>query len=68
MREAVTLEAADADPDGWQRLRLNVDWPEEVPGRLVSLGGAAEILEPADVRNRAVELARRLIERHASVS
>ncbi len=64
VREATRLDTGD-DPDGWYRLRLSVDWPEEVPGRLVALGGAGEILEPTDVRDRAVELARLHLERHA---
>ena len=32
-------ERLDApDPDGWLRLRLRLDWPDEVPGRLLSVG------------------------------
>lgn len=53
------------EPDGWLRLRLSADWPEEVPGRMVGMGGSVEILEPAEVRAQAVELARGLLERHA---
>ncbi|HET6648765.1 MAG TPA: WYL domain-containing protein [Candidatus Limnocylindria bacterium] len=62
VREA---EVLPDDDDGWRRLRLSVDWPEEVPGRLVALGGAVEIIEPAEVRERAISLAHELIERHA---
>jgi hypothetical protein len=36
-----------------------------VPGRLVALGGAVEIIEPAEVRERAISLAHELIGRHA---
>lgn len=67
VREALK-ESNGADADGWRRLRVTADWPEEVPGRLVALGGAVEILDPPEVRDRALELARRLIERHAPVS
>lgn len=57
--------AAD-DPEGWLHLRMTVDWPDEVPGRLLSLGSRAEILEPPEVRERAVTLARRVLERHGA--
>ncbi|MGH2444432.1 MAG: helix-turn-helix transcriptional regulator [Candidatus Limnocylindria bacterium] len=53
------------DPQGWTHLRMTVDWPDEVPGRLIGLGGAVEILEPADLRDRAVDLAREVIARHS---
>jgi len=36
-----------------------------VPGRLLAMGGAVEILEPAEIRERAITLARDLIERHS---
>jgi predicted DNA-binding transcriptional regulator YafY len=61
-------EAAEPDPDGWQRLSVTADWPEEVPGRLVALGGEVEILDPPEVRERALELARQLVARHATLS
>lgn len=63
VRQAETL-AAD-DPDGWAHLRLRCDWPDEVPGRLLAMGGAAEILDPPETRERALELARCVLERHA---
>ncbi len=66
LRDAEELPA-DADPEGWRRLRLSVDWPDEVPGRLIALGSAVEILEPAEMRDRAVALAHDVIARHASV-
>jgi predicted DNA-binding transcriptional regulator YafY len=56
------------DPDGWLVLRLEVDWPDEVPGRLLALGDAAELLEPAWVRERMVELAERVLGRHRVLS
>ena len=66
LREAERIDVADAE--GWNRLRLSVDWPDEVPGRLLALGGAVEILEPADVRQRAVELAQAHLTLHPPVS
>lgn len=64
LRRAERLEWPDAE--GWYRIRMTVDWPDEVPGRLVAMGGAIEIVEPAEVRERAVEIARRVVDRHAS--
>ena len=66
LRRAERLEGRD--PDGWHRLRIDVDWPDEVPGRLLAAGGAVEILEPIQIRDRALELARGAIERHAPAS
>ena len=66
LRRAERLE--DADPDGWYRLRIDVDWPEEVPGRLLAVGGALEILDPPEIRERAIALAEGAIARHALAS
>lgn len=56
----------EPDPDGWTRLRLRVDWPEEAPGRLLGLGGDLEVLEPMEVRERLVALASGAVARHAT--
>lgn len=64
LRRAERLD--EPDPDGWYRLRLSLDWPEEVPGRLVALGGQAEVLDPPDVRERMVTAARNVLARHAT--
>lgn len=65
VRRAETLPADD--PDGWVHLRVTADWPDEVPGRLIALGGRAEILAPPKIRERAVTLARRMLERHGAI-
>jgi predicted DNA-binding transcriptional regulator YafY len=57
----------EPDPDGWTRLRLRVDWPEEAPGRLLGLGGDLEVLEPVEVRERLVALASGAVARHATL-
>ena len=62
VRQAETIPTDD--PDGWVHLRVTADWPEEVPARLIGLGGRAEILDPPEVRDRAIILARRMLERH----
>jgi predicted DNA-binding transcriptional regulator YafY len=58
----------EPDPDGWARLRLYVDWPEEAPGRLLALGGDLEVLDPPGVRERLVALASEALARHATPS
>jgi predicted DNA-binding transcriptional regulator YafY len=65
VRDAETIPADD--PDGWVHLRVTADWPEEVPGRLIALGSRAEILDPPEVRDRAITLARRMLERHGAI-
>jgi predicted DNA-binding transcriptional regulator YafY len=56
---------SDPSPDGWIRLRLNLGWPDEAPGRLLAVGGDLEVIDPPAVRERVVELARGSLARHA---
>jgi len=53
------------DPDGWDHLRLAVDWPDEVPGRLLAGGDGVEVLAPSEVRDRMRELAQAALRRYA---
>jgi predicted DNA-binding transcriptional regulator YafY len=57
-----------ADGADWLRLRLRLDWPNEVPGQLLGLGSDVEILEPAEMRARVVALARDIVEQYAGVA
>jgi predicted DNA-binding transcriptional regulator YafY len=63
-----TLDAAerldDHDPEGWIRLRLTLGWPDEVPGRLLSVGSSLEVLHPAETRERVIAIASRVVERY----
>ena len=61
-------EVSEPDPDGWRRLRLRLDWPEEVPGRLLGIGGDLEVLDPPEVRAELVALASGAVARHATRS
>lgn len=56
------------DEDGWQRLRLEVDWPAEVPARLVAMGDRLEVLEPSEVRDSVVAIAERVVDRYRVLS
>ncbi len=57
----------EPDPDGWLRLRLRLDWPGEVPARLLAVGADLEVLAPEETRRRVVRLARAVAERYAGV-
>jgi predicted DNA-binding transcriptional regulator YafY len=56
----------EADADGWTRLRLQIDWPEEAPGRLLAMGGDLEVLDPLEIRDRLVTLASGALARHVT--
>jgi predicted DNA-binding transcriptional regulator YafY len=62
------LDAAERldepDPDGWLRLRLKLSWPDEVATRLLAVGPSLEVLEPADVRERVIATAGRVVARY----
>jgi len=64
------LEAAeylpDPDPEGWLRLRLRMDWPDEAPRVLLGAGRWVEVLGPPDVRAQAAETARAIAGHYAA--
>jgi predicted DNA-binding transcriptional regulator YafY len=62
---ARALVLDEPDPEGWARLEVNVDWPEEAPGRLLGLGGDVEILDPPDARETLIALASGALARNA---
>lgn len=68
VRAAERLTPVGGDPDGWEVLRLRMDWPNEVPARLVALGGDAELLEPAELRPRIAEIAQQVVARYTQPS
>jgi predicted DNA-binding transcriptional regulator YafY len=48
-----TIERLDAaDPDGWLRIRLQLDWPNEVASQILAIGPECELLEPVELRER----------------
>jgi predicted DNA-binding transcriptional regulator YafY len=56
----------DPDPDDWLRLRLRMEWPDEAPSLLLAGGPDVEVIGPADVRERVVSGARRVLERYGA--
>jgi predicted DNA-binding transcriptional regulator YafY len=67
VRQAKRLTPAGGpDRDGWLHLRLHMEWPPEVPARLLALGDHAEVLHPPEVRQRMLALAHEAARLYAS--
>ena len=56
---------AEADLDGWLRLRLRLDWPDEAHRTLLRAGRWVEVLAPPEIRARVVSTARAIADRYA---
>jgi predicted DNA-binding transcriptional regulator YafY len=63
MRAAESLP--DKDPEGWLRLRLRLDYPEEAPGVLLGAGPLVDVLSPPGVRAEVAATARAVAARYA---
>ena len=63
---AVQAAESSDDPDiaGWRRLTMTVAYPDEAPGRLLSVGSDLEVLDPPEVRRQVAALAGRIVERY----
>jgi predicted DNA-binding transcriptional regulator YafY len=61
---AAAVDLPDPEPADWRRLRLRMDWPREIAGRLLALGGAIEVLEPPELRRDIATLATAAAERY----
>jgi predicted DNA-binding transcriptional regulator YafY len=56
-----TIERLDEpDPDGWLRIRVKLDWPNEVTTQILAVGPDCELLEPPELRARIRTEAARL--------
>jgi len=62
VRAAETLP--DEDPDGWTRLRIRLDYPEEAAGVLLRAGPLVDVLSPPDVRAEVAATARAVAARY----
>ncbi|HLY12990.1 MAG TPA: YafY family protein [Candidatus Limnocylindrales bacterium] len=72
LREVVghrEMDEAEQLPDdeapAWVRLRLSLDWPDEIAARLLVLGPDLEIVEPANLRAEIAGLAGGVVGRYA---
>src|SRR5215217_5700791 len=57
----------EPDPDGWLRVRLQLDWPNEAAAQILSVGPDCELLEPADLRERIAVQAHRVAAQYGPV-
>jgi predicted DNA-binding transcriptional regulator YafY len=55
----------DVDPEGWLRLRVRLDWPDEAHRTLLSAGRWVEVLGPPEIRARVAATSRAIAERYA---
>ncbi|MFL5674968.1 MAG: helix-turn-helix transcriptional regulator [Chloroflexota bacterium] len=62
--DAETLD--EPDPDGWVRLRVRLDWPEEAHRTLLSAGRWVEVLGPPEIRARVASTIRAMAERYGA--
>ncbi len=61
-----TLQRIEGDdPEGWLRVRVTLDWPNEATSQILAVGPGCELLEPAGLRLRIADEARRLAARYA---
>jgi predicted DNA-binding transcriptional regulator YafY len=61
---AAARSADDPEMAGWRRLTMTMPYPDEAPGRMLSVGPHLEVLEPPEVRRQIAVLAHRIAERY----
>ncbi len=59
-----TADRLDEPEPDWVRLRMELPWPDEVPGHLLSVGSSLEVLEPLEIRERIIATAGRILARY----
>jgi predicted DNA-binding transcriptional regulator YafY len=57
----------EPDTEGWARLRLQMEWPDEAHRQLMRLGADLEVLEPLELRTRMADAARSVLRRYETV-
>jgi predicted DNA-binding transcriptional regulator YafY len=59
-------QQGEPDADGWIRMKLRIEWPDEAPRTLLGMAADLEVLEPAGVREKLAGLAREVIARYGA--
>ncbi len=62
MASAVQIDRPD--PEGWQTLRVRLEWPADAHGQLLRLGAEVEVLEPVELRERIEGFCRAVLARY----
>lgn len=62
MRAAETV--SDDDPEGWTRLRIRLDYPEEAAGVLLRAGPLIDVVSPVELRAEVAATARAVAARY----
>jgi predicted DNA-binding transcriptional regulator YafY len=57
---------SEPDPEGWLRLRLRMDWPDEAPRVLLGAGRWVEVLGPPEVRAQVAATVRAIAGHYAA--
>ena len=63
-RAAERLTPPEPDRDGWIQLRVRLDYPDEVPSKLLALGEFGEVIGPPDIRQAVAALAQQMAARY----
>ncbi|MFL5778648.1 MAG: helix-turn-helix transcriptional regulator [Chloroflexota bacterium] len=50
--------------EGWRRLRMRLEWPEEAASQILAAGPEVELLEPEALRDSVAQIARRVLEQY----
>ena len=58
------IRLSEPDADGWLRVRVSLDWPNEVVAQILAVGAECELVEPVELRERIAVQARRLAARY----
>jgi predicted DNA-binding transcriptional regulator YafY len=61
---AASERIAEDDQPGTVRLRMELDYPSEVPGKLLAVGPNMEVLAPQEIRDTVARLAARVAARY----
>jgi len=62
---AAAERLGEPDGDGWLKLKMRIEWPDDAPRTLLGMGPDLEVVEPAGVREKLAELARETVARYA---
>jgi predicted DNA-binding transcriptional regulator YafY len=57
----VLAQAEEPDADGWRTVRMSFEWEGQAREKLLGMGSAAQILEPASLRKSVVDFARQVL-------